>query len=193
MSAVAVGPARLTLDAAVGGPGWDVTVIEQSGGSAQVTRTGDAIVVRIGDHDGHSPAVPPALPPAGLPDGTDPSTRTDRPATGTHRACCTTVSCQPGGRVVVDASAAPPALLVRSGDVTLVPSTPGEHGVAHLAADERLLVLSAEAYDTLPPALVILLRELPDRVLGSDPAALLETLFEQIPVGCGALIAPAQS
>ena len=158
MSAVAVGPSRLTLDPAVGGSGWDVTVIEQSGGTAEVTRTDGAIVVRLGDRD-------------------DPSSAT--------------VSCEPGGRVVVDASAAPPALLVRSASVVLVPSTPGERGVAHLGADERLLVLSAEAYDTLPPALVILLRELPDRVLGTDPAALLETLFEQIPVGCGALISAA--
>lgn len=181
MSAIAVGPARLTLDPAVGGSGWDVTVIEQSGGSADVTRTGDAIVVRLGDHDSGSAGLSTAGPETG-----------GQRSTGAHRVCCTIVSCEPGGRVVVDASAAPPALLVRSTGVVLVPSTPGERGVAHLEADERLLVLSAEAYDTLPPALVILLRELPHRVLGTDPAALLETLFEQIPIGCGALISAAQ-
>ncbi|MCU1537346.1 MAG: hypothetical protein JWP82_1697 [Humibacillus sp.] len=166
MSAVTVGPARLTLDPDVGGSGWDVTVIEQRGGSAVVTHAADAVVVRLGDD-------------------ADP----DNPVA--RRTCCTTVSCESDGRVVVDASAAPPALLVRRAGVVLVPSTPGLQGEARLGPDERLLVLSAEAYDTLPPALVILLRELPDRVLGTDPAALLETLFEQVPAGCGALIAPA--
>jgi hypothetical protein len=173
VSAVAVGPSRLTLDPTVDGSGWDVTVIEQPGGLAEVTRVGGAIVVRVGDRD---------LAPL--------TARAH--ATGHHAACCTTVSLEPGGRLVVEASAAPPALLVSSSSAVLVPSTPGERGVACLGPDERLLVLSAEAYDTLPPALVILLRELPDRVLGADPAVLLETLFEQIPAGCGALIGVAQ-
>jgi hypothetical protein len=159
------GPGRLALDAE-----WEVTVLEQPGSLAEVTHADGAIVLRVGDHEaptGHA-SEGAARPP-----------------------CCTTVTCLSGGRVVVHAGAAPPALLVGPTRTVLVPGVPNTDASAVVERGERVLVLSASAYDTLPPSLATVLRELPQRVLGTSPESVLQAVFSEIPVGCGALIAPA--
>ncbi|WP_404386965.1 hypothetical protein [Humibacillus xanthopallidus] len=170
MTIVTARPVRVTDHDAVDAR-WEVTVLKQPGGFAEVTRSADAVVVCVGDHEGSG--------------GED-----DRHAPDGHGPCCTTVRCGGGGRVIVTALAAPPVLLVGSTRTVLVPSTPSEAGTAVVEPGERLLVLSAAAFDTLPPALVSVLRELPHRVLNTSPVSVLETVFSEIPIGCGALISP---
>ena len=107
-----------------------------------------------------------------------------------HGGCFTTVSCLGDRRVRVRSCSAPPALLVGRAGAELVPSAPCSAGGAVVDDEHRLLVLSAAAYETLPRALVVLLREYPSRFLRTDPVTLLETLFADIPVGSAALISP---
>jgi hypothetical protein len=149
---------------------WEVTVLQQPGSLAEVTHADGAIVLRVGDHEG----------PTG-----DPS-----PSGDPRSLCCTTVTCLRGGRIVVHAGAAPPALLVGPTRTVLVPSVPDVDASTVVGPGERVFVLSASAFDTLPPSLATVLRELPQHVLGTSPESVLQTVFSEIPVGCGALIAP---
>lgn len=145
-------------------------MLQQAGAQAVTGRVDGRLVVTVGDDTG------------GLDD-------TDLDAGAVTRVPCRTdVVCLDDGEVVVRSWAAPPALLVTPDDVHLVPETPGPPGSARIACGERLLVLSAEAYETLPASLVTLLRSLPSRLLHTDPAVVLETLFAEIPVGSGALL-----
>lgn len=166
MSTVAARPRGLARRHLVTGADavvWEVTMLQQAGAQAFAERRDGRLVVTVGDDTADLDA-------------------------GTQRPCHTDVVCQDDGEVVVRSWAAPPALLVTSDDVHLVPETPGAAGSARIACGERLLVLSAEAYETLPASLVTLLRSLPSRLLHTDPSVVLETLFAEIPVGSGALL-----
>ncbi|OFE15069.1 hypothetical protein BA895_08050 [Humibacillus sp. DSM 29435] len=185
MSALAVRFARVVRDRGRSAPGWDITLLQQANATAEVRRARD---------DGATPA-------AGSGCSNDPS----RPAVevfvgdenhpvndagGDGHACFTAVTCLGDRRVQVRSCSAPPALLVGRSGAELVPSTPCSVGGAVVDDEHRLLVLSAAAYETLPRALVVLLREFPSRFLRTDPVTLLETLFADIPVGSAALISP---
>jgi hypothetical protein len=161
------GLARHVRSTSRDGSAWDVTMLQQPGALAVLDRQAGKLVVTVGDL----------------------TTDQDRVADPRPGATCrTAVVCGQDGEVVVRPCAAPPALLVTEGDVHLVPRTPGADGVDRLRPSDRLLVLSAAAYETLPASLVTLLRALPARALHTDPAVLLETLFAEIPLGSGALI-----
>ncbi|MDN5767385.1 MAG: hypothetical protein L0H96_24735 [Humibacillus sp.] len=205
MSALAVRSARISRDRGRSAPEWDITLLEQAHASADVrlvrraggrhedvgadgTQGGPgrevdlaqrAVTVYVGD-DG---------PDDGPDDGSEDRHATDT-SPGTDQGCFTSVSCLGDGRVTVRSCSAPPALLVGRSGAELVPSAPCSTGSTVVDVDHRLLVLSAAAYETLPRALVILLREFPSRFLRTDPVTLLETLFADIPVGSAALISP---
>lgn len=172
MKALAVRPLASStgLDRSEVDAEWDVTVLEQPGGLAEVRHADGAIVLSVGDQES----------PSGH-------------ASSSHDTslCCTTVTCLRGGRVVVHARAAPPALLVGPTRTVLLPSVPDVDASTVVEPGERVLVLSASAFDMLPPSLATVLRELPQRVLGTSPESVLQTVFSEIPVGCGGLIAPA--
>lgn len=193
VSALAVRSAHITRDRGRSAPEWDITLLEQSNATAQVRR------LRSGRHGS---VVADAT--AGRPDD-----EVDFPGRGVevvvgdggqgeapfaagndHHDCFTSVSCLGDRRVMVRSCSAPPALLVGPAGAELVPSAPCSAGGAVVDDEHRLLVLSASAYETLPRALVILLREFPARFLRTDPVTLLETLFADIPVGSAALISP---
>jgi hypothetical protein len=164
------GLARHVRSSSPDGCAWDVTMLQQAAALAFVDRHDGQLVVTVGDRTADEDLVDDT-PPGG--------------------PCHTAVVCRDDGEVLVRSCAAPPALLVTASDVHLVPETPGVAGVDRLCPGDRLLVLSAAAYETLPASLVTLLRALPTRLLHSDPALLLETLFAEIPVGSGALISVA--
>ncbi len=196
MSALAVRSARITRDRGRSAPEWDITLLEQAHATAEVRlarverpAAGQdrqvglprwAVTVFVGDEgpdDGRGD---------GRGDGSD-----DAPGVaGERHGCFTTVACLGDRRVRVRSCSAPPALLVGRAGAELVPSVPCSAGGAVVDDEHRLLVLSAAAYETLPRALVILLREFPSRFLRTDPVTLLETLFADIPVGSAALISP---
>ncbi len=205
MSALAVRSARITRDRGCSAPEWDITLLEHAHATAQVrlarlgrpddlgpdgTRSSPhlvdlprwAVEVFVGD-DG-----PDDGPDRHRNDGESPALRGGR-----DDGCFTSVSCLADRRVRVRSCSAPPALLVGRSGVELVPSAPCSTGGAVVDDEHRLLVLSAAAYETLPRALVILLREFPSRFLRTDPVTLLETLFADIPVGSAALISPVCS
>lgn len=193
MSALAVRSARITRDRGRSAREWDITLLEQAGASAEVRlrrveqpAAGPdlqaglprwAVTVFVGDEDSDD----------GGDDGPDDASNV---AGESHGGCFTTVSCLGDRRVRVRSCSAPPALLVGRAGAELVPSAPCSVGRAVVDDEHRLLVLSAAAYETLPRALVILLREFPSRFLRTDPVTLLETLFADIPVGSAALISP---
>ncbi|MEO6997938.1 MAG: hypothetical protein ABI112_07645 [Terracoccus sp.] len=204
MSALAVRSARITRDRGRSAQEWDITLVEQANATAEVRlarpgggrheeeiaagtkgspgREGDllrwAVEVFVGDES---------------PDDDPEDDDTTAAPAGTGHGCFTSVSCLAGGRVRVRSCSAPPALLVGRSGAELVPSAPCSPGTAVVDEEHRLLVLSAAAYETLPRALVILLREFPSRFLRTDPVTLLETLFADIPVGSAALISPVCS
>ena len=100
----------------------------------------------------------------------------------------TVVWCRAGGAIQVRASWAPPALLVRADRTVMIPETPGLPGVAVLEPGERLLVLSSSAFEAAPRGVVRLLHATPARLLGADPADLLDALFREAPEAGGAVI-----
>ncbi|MEP7332306.1 MAG: hypothetical protein ABI692_09480 [Terracoccus sp.] len=193
MSALAVRSARITRDRGRSAPEWDITLLEQANATADVRP-------RRLEHPGAGSDHPPGLPPYAVtvfvgdegPDDGSGNGRDGAPGVAgeRHDGCFTTVSCLGDRRVRVRSCSAPPALLVGRAGAELVPSTPCSVGGAVVDDEHRLLVLSAAAYETLPRALVILLREFPSRFLRTDPVTLLETLFADIPVGSAALISP---
>lgn len=81
MTTVTARPVRVVVRDAVDAR-WEVTVLKQPGGFADVTRSADAVVVCVGDHEGSRD-------------------EDDRHAPDGHGRCCTTVRCGDGGRVVV--------------------------------------------------------------------------------------------
>lgn len=210
MSALAVGSARIARDRGCSAPEWDITLLEQANATARVR------LARFGGHDDLGPdgtrsgprevdlprwAVEVFVGDDGFDDGfeNDPDNgggrhpddggSQDLRTEGDH-GCFTSVRCLADRRVTVRSCSAPPALLVGRSGAALLPSAPCSTGGAVVDDEHRLLVLSAAAYETLPRALVILLREFPSRFLRTDPVTLLETLFADIPVGSAALISP---
>lgn len=205
MSALAVRSARVTRDRGRSDPQWDITLLEQAHATAElrVARLDDvdaesraegsndrgrlvrtAVEVFVGDDDhlAHGSHGDPG-------DHGDPGVVAAIGAGG-ERGCFTSVTCLGERHVRVRSCSAPPALLVGRAGAELVPSAPCSAGGAVIDDEHRLLVLSAAAYETLPRALVILLREFPSRFLRTDPVTLLETLFADIPIGSAALISP---
>jgi hypothetical protein len=147
--------------------GWDVTVLEHRGGLATVRRGIGLLEVAVGD-----------VAPAGR---------------STHRhhhaqPCETTASCHADGRIDVRACTAPPALVVSADATRRLPDVPGTVGSLGLGIGERVLMLSAAAFEALPPALVDVLRAPSARVLQADPVELLQQIFAETSFGCGALI-----
>lgn len=147
--------------------GWDVTVLEHHGGLASVRRGIGLLEVAIGD-----------IAPAG---------RTD------HRhhhsqACETTASCHADGLIDVQACAAPPALVVSADAARRLPDAPGTVERVRLGVGERVLMLSAAAFEALPAALVDVLRAPSTEVLPADPVELLQRIFAETSSGSGALI-----
>ena len=167
---------------------WDITLLEQSHATAEVRLhhhdavTTDARSRRRNDRND----LPPSAVEVFVGDENYPA----HDAGADDHACFTSVTCLGERRVQVRSCSAPPALLVGRAGAELVPSAPCSVGGAVVDDEHRLLVLSAAAYDTLPRALVVLLRECPSRFLRTDPVTLLETLFADIPVGSAALISP---
>ncbi len=100
----------------------------------------------------------------------------------------TVVWCHADGTIQVRASWAPPALLVRPDRTVMIPETPGLPGAALLEPGERLLVLSSSAFEAAPRGVVRLLHATPGRLLGADPADLLDALFREAPDAGGAVI-----
>ncbi|MEO3938086.1 hypothetical protein V3N99_15205 [Dermatophilaceae bacterium Soc4.6] len=73
----------------------------------------------------------------------------------------TTVWAHDDGSVLVRATFAPPALLVPADQglpVAMVPQVPGDPGQVHLAPGDRLLVLTAAAFDQAPQVVARLVR-----------------------------------
>ncbi len=197
MSALAVRSARITRDRGRSAQEWDITLLEQANATAELRlvragggrREDENARGTKGSHGGEIDLPQWAVEVfVGDESPTDDDT-TDAPA-GTDHGCFTTVSCLDDRRVRVRSCSAPPALLVGRSGAELVPSAPCSAGGAVVDDEHRLLVLSAAAYETLPRALVVLLREFPSRFLRTDPVTLLETLFADIPVGSAALISP---
>lgn len=148
------------------GSGWDIVLCERSTGLARVRRRGGSLEVTVGDRPD--------------PGGADP-----RPG---ESRWFTSAACGGQGRMTFRSVSAPPALHVGAGSVQLQPAVPGGSSVVALTQDERVLILSSAAFDALPTALVGVLRDLPQRVLHTDPADLLAELFADIPDGSGAVI-----
>ncbi len=107
---------------------------------------------------------------------------------GAFPSSSTSVWCHADGSVRVRATWAPPTLLIRPGRTVMVPESPGQPGSAHLEVGERLLVLSAAAFEAAPEAMVRLLHEKPERLLAADPVELLDELFREAPNGGGAVV-----
>lgn len=149
--------------------GWQVTLAQGRDGSARVSREGHGFRVVVQDGHGNHPRRPHGIPGHGLP-------------------CATTAWCRADGGVRLSALAAPPALLVRAEGARTVPATPGTLEELTLAPGERLVILSASAFEALPEALVELLRSPTARVLERDPTDLLVELFTQVPVGSGVVL-----
>ena len=193
MSALAVRAARITRDRGRSAPDWDITLLEQSHAVAEVRLGGPDAVTTDGSADCRNHPVDPSRSAVEVFVGDEHLQPLDDPSSdtrGDHHACFTSVTCLSERRVRVTSCSAPPALLVGRAGAELVPSAPCSAAVAVVDEEHRLLVLSAAAYETLPRALVILLREFPSRFLRTDPVTLLETLFADIPVGSAALISP---
>ena len=146
--------------------GWEIVLCERSTGVARVHRRGPSLEVTVGDLPG-------------------PATAEARPG---ESRWFTSVACQGQGQMTFRSVSAPPALLVGAGSVQQQPAVPGGSSVVAVAEDERVLMLSSAAFDALPSALVDVLRDLPLRVLHTDPADLLAELFADIPDGSGAVI-----
>jgi hypothetical protein len=111
---------------------------------------------------------------------------TDLP--GAFPASSTSVWCHADGSIQVRATWAPPTLLVRDCGTVMVPQTPGTPGIERLARGDRLLILSAAAFEAAPEAMVRLLHEGAVHLLAADPARLLDELFREAPHAGGAVV-----
>ncbi|MDQ2756421.1 MAG: hypothetical protein M3Y71_07635 [Actinomycetota bacterium] len=115
-------------------------------------------------------------------------------------SAATTVWAHDYGLVVVRVSFAPPALLVpadAAAPVTMVPQVPGEPGEVHLAPGDRLVVLTATAFDQAPQVVARLVRgdDLPpgerhrvDDLRSLSDTALLRRLLRHAPSAAGVVI-----
>jgi len=121
-------------------------------------------------------------------------------------SAATTVWAHDDGSVVVRATFAPPALLVYADlerPVSMVPQVPGEPGEVRLGPGDRLVVLTAAAFDEAPQVVARLVRgEAPSRdrhrlddLRSATDAALLRRLLRHAPTAGGAVLtrAPANA
>ena len=145
-------------------PGWRVTAVQSRRGCARTTSQGDHVEVLVGE-------------------------RTRRTDNGVG-SCSAFVllSCAPDGAVGVTLRQAPPAIVATASGPRVTPADAGTASVERLAPGERLLVLSSASFDEMPEVLSDLLCTTPDRLLVSDAAELLTTLFEATGQGAGALL-----
>ncbi|HEY7718868.1 MAG TPA: hypothetical protein VH915_08915 [Pedococcus sp.] len=97
-------------------------------------------------------------------------------------------ACTPEGDALVMSRQAPPALLVTRHGQRPAPVQPGGSELLHLVPGQRLLLLSATAYDALPECLAAMLHGPSSAILDADPFTLLHTLFREIGAGSGAVI-----
>lgn len=93
---------------------------------------------------------------------------------------------QVDGRLVVRASAAPPALLVTVSGARLLPTAPETECEVEASDGDIVVMCSAEALGHLPAGLGGILACSPLRVGAHNPAALLEVLMDGSP--CGAAL-----
>jgi hypothetical protein len=150
----------LRTDHAVGG--WQITAIECQRGLA-----------RVDSHDPHLTEIVVADLPPGRASGRD---------------CFTAVACTDDGEALVMSRQAPPALLVTRSGQWPVPGHGEGQELIRIDGDQRLLILSAAAFDALPESLGRTLHGPPSIVLDADPFTLLHSLFREIGAGSGAII-----
>lgn len=108
-------------------------------------------------------------------------------------AASTTVWAHDDGRVLVRSTFAPPALLIGAPDrpVRLVPRDPGHPETVVLAPGERLVVLTAAAFDQAPQVIARLVRdedEQPDDLRTTGGSTLLRRLLRHAPLAGGAVL-----
>ncbi len=153
------------------GAGFDIAVHEGAGRAARVIPGSARVCVVVADS---------VLTTAGAP------VASDLAMTLGGSSCL--VWGRADGSIQVRASWAPPALLVSAEHTLMVPETPGLPGLSVMAPGDRLLVLSASAYEAAPERMVRLLHEEPSRLLAADADDLLSALFRDVPEAGGAVI-----
>lgn len=157
--------AQLTDNAVVrsheGPGGWHVVVLECANGLANVASSHGITRVLVAD-----------MPTRGA----------------TDRSCFAATACTPEGDALVIARQAPPALLVSYDGQRPAPSNPQEDELLHLGERQRLLILSAAAFEAMPRVLARALHGPPSALLEVDPVMLLTDLFDEIGSGSGAVI-----
>jgi hypothetical protein len=114
-------------------------------------------------------------------------------------SAATTVWAHDDGSVLVRATFAPPALLVPADPtrpVALVPEVPGDPGAVHLGPGDRLVVLTAAAFDQAPQVVARLVRgddapadrQRADDLRTASDVALLRRLLRHAPSAGGAVL-----
>jgi hypothetical protein len=99
----------------------------------------------------------------------------------------TAVACTVDGAALVVCHAAPPALVVGSGDCHTAPAQPGGRELISLSLGERLLILSSSVLEARPLALSRALQE-PGRLMDRDPVSVLAALFHEVQHGAGVVL-----
>ncbi|MEO7058971.1 MAG: hypothetical protein ABI083_04585 [Lapillicoccus sp.] len=148
--------------------GFDVVVHEGTHRTAWVVPGAERLCVVVADE---GPAAPLA---------------DDLPALAATSS--TTLWAHADGRLFVRASWAPPALLVRGGQVTMLPQIPGTTGEARLHGGDRVVVLSSAAYESAPQQIVRLLHDDPPGLARVDAGSLLGALLGAVPGGGGVVL-----
>ena len=104
-------------------------------------------------------------------------------------ASSTRVFAHADGTVTVQASFAPPTLLVRGGRVAMLPEIPGTPGSTRLEPGDRLVALTAAAFEAAPDVLARMLAPDNAACLGTaDAARLLRKLLRDAPHAAGVVV-----
>ncbi len=141
--------------------GWSLTSIECDRGLARVEQRAAVTEVVIGDHD------------------------LDRDG---DLSAFTAAACTADGEALVISRQAPPAFLLTPRGARATPADGGPRGTERPNPDERLLMLSCAAFESMPELLASGIHGSPHELLSRDAEDLLLALFRDIGRGAGAVI-----